>query len=143
MRASWPSLRAERVDPRTARWLEPLKPLLRTYEVQVTYRAPVIIELIDPLRQQPRVSVLSPMLKRRRRDAEGDLPHVYWDDPNCPALCLFDHETSEWTPIDLLADTTIPWTIDWLTCYEGWRATGEWAGGGRHAPPLPSQETHP
>jgi hypothetical protein len=66
MRASWPSLRAERVDPRTARWLGPLKPLLRTYEVQVMYRAPVIIELIDPLRQQPRVRVLSPMLKRRQ-----------------------------------------------------------------------------
>jgi hypothetical protein len=39
----------ERVDARTARWLGPLKPLLRTYEVQVTYRAPVIIELIDAL----------------------------------------------------------------------------------------------
>ena len=28
--------------------------------------------------------------------------------------------------------TIVPWTIDWLACYEGWLATGEWAGGGIH-----------
>jgi hypothetical protein len=143
MRTSWPRLQAERIDARTVRWRGPLKPLLRTYEVQVFYRAPVIIERIDPLRQQPRVRILSPRLKQRRGDTEGELPHVYWDNPNCPALCLFDHETGEWTPFHLLADTTIPWTIDWLTCYEGWRAAGEWTGGGRHAAPLLSQETRP
>lgn len=143
MRGSWPSLRAERVDVRTACWRGPLKPLLQTYEVQIVYRAPVIIERIEPLRQQPRVRVLSPRLRRRRGDAEGALPHVYWDDPDRPALCLFDHDTGEWTPFHLLADTTIPWSIDWLTCYEGWRATGEWTGGGRHALPTPSQGANP
>jgi hypothetical protein len=143
MRASWQGLRAEQVGARTARWRGPLKPLLQTYEVQVWYRAPVIIELIEPLRQQPRVRILSLRLRQRRGDAEGDLPHVYWDDPDCPALSLFDHETGEWTPFHLLAETTIPWAIDWLTCYEGWRATGEWTGGGRHAEPLPSQDSRP
>jgi hypothetical protein len=52
-----------------------------------------------------------------------------------PVLCLFDPSACEWTPCDLLAETTVPWTIDWLACYEGWRATGEWTGGGRHLPP--------
>ena len=143
MRASWPSLRAERLNARAARWRGPLKPLLQTYEVQVVYQAPVILEVINPLKQQPHVRILSPRLRQRRADAEGDLPHVYWDDPDCPALCLFDHETGEWTPFHLLADTTIRWTIDWLTCYEGWRVTGEWTGGGRHAEPLPSQDSSP
>ncbi len=135
LRASWPTLRAERTGERTARWRGELKPLLRSYEVLVTYQAPLIIERIDPLRQQPRVRVLNPVLKQRCGHPEGDLPHVYWDNPDHPALCLFDHETGEWTPFHLLADTTIPWTIDWLGCYEGWRATGEWTGGGRHTSP--------
>ena len=92
-----------------------------------------MIELIDPLRQQPRVRVLAPVLKRRSGDPQGALPHVYWDDAENPALCLFDPEAGEWTPMCLLAETTVPWTADWLACYEGWRATGLWAGGGRHA----------
>jgi hypothetical protein len=143
MRSAWPTFQARRIDERTASWCGQLKPLLQPYEVLVTYRAPFIIERIDPLRQQPRVRVLTPMLKHRPGHREGDLPHVYWDNPDCPALCLFDHETEEWTPFHLLADTTIPWTIDWLGCYEGWRATGEWTGGGRHAAPTPSQEARP
>ena len=31
-----------------------------------------------------------------------------------------------------VARIIVPWTIDWLACYEGWLATGEWTGGGRH-----------
>lgn len=143
MRASWPTLQATRVDDRTALWRGELRPLLRAYEVQIVYQVPLVIERIQPLRQQPIVRVLSPSLKCRRGHSEGDLPHVYWDDADRPALCLFDHETGEWTPFHLLADTTVPWTIDWLGCYEGWRATGEWTGGGRHAPPLPSPESRP
>ena len=126
----------ERIDERTARWTGPLKPFMCFYDVQILYRAPTVIERIDPLRQQPRVRVMSPPLRRRRGDAEGELPHVYWDNPDHPALCLFDHETGEWTPRSLLAETTIPWALDWLACYEGWRATGEWTGGGRHADQL-------
>jgi hypothetical protein len=49
-------------------------------------------------------------------------------------LCLFDAEANEWTPFHMIAETTIPWTLDWLACYEGWRATGAWTGGGRHVP---------
>lgn len=29
-----------------------------------------------------------------------------------------------------LADTIIPWTLDWLMHYEFWLATGKWRGGG-------------
>lgn len=139
MRSAWPLLQVDRIDAQSARWRGPLRPLLRTYEVEVTYRAPTIIENIRPLRQQPLVRVLSPVLKQRRGHREGDLPHVYWDHPTRPALCLFDHETAEWTPFQLLAETTIPWSIDWLGCYEGWRATGEWTGGGRHVSPSLSE----
>ena len=86
VRAAWPTFKVKRIDDRTANWCGPLKPLLQSYEVLITYRAPYIIELLDPLRQQPRVRVLAPRLKHRRGHHEGDLPHVYWDDPISPAL---------------------------------------------------------
>jgi hypothetical protein len=134
MRSAWPSFKVVRRADRSGTWVGHLRPSLMTYEVEIAYLVPLIIELIDPLRQQPRVCVLSPRLKQRK----GELPHVYWDDPERPALCLFDHENRQWSPFDLLADTTVLWTIDWITCYEGWRATGEWTGGGRH--PTQQQE---
>jgi hypothetical protein len=143
MRRTWPMLRAERLDNRTAQWRGPLRPLLMSYEVEILYRVPLIIERIDPMRQQPDVRVLSPVLKRRSGSSEGPLPHVYWDDAARPALCLFDAEAGEWSPADLLSETTIPWALDWLACYEGWRATGEWTGGGRHAPPRKMQGAAP
>lgn len=33
---------------------------------------------------------------------------------------------------DGIANTIIPWTIEWLYYYELWLATGEWLGGGDH-----------
>lgn len=113
-------------------WRGYVRPLLTTYEISILYRLPVVIERIDPLRQQPEVRVISPALKHRSGNSEGDLPHVYWDDPVYPMLCLFDPEAMQWSPQDLIAETTIRWAIDWLGCYEGWRATGRWSGGGRH-----------
>ena len=32
----------------------------------------------------------------------------------------------------LIANTIIPWTVEWLYYYELWQATGEWLGGGEH-----------
>ncbi|MGI4763798.1 MAG: hypothetical protein ACRYGP_01830 [Janthinobacterium lividum] len=133
MSGVWPDFRMQRIDAQNAVWRGTLRPFLCAYEVSVTYRAPFTGEWIDPLRQQPRVRILSPKLKRRDGDPEGPLPHVYAGDGGVPFLCLFDHETLEWTPFRLLAETTLPWSLDWLACYEGWRATGEWTGGGRHA----------
>jgi hypothetical protein len=132
MGSAWPSFEVTGRSSRAATWLGRLRPNLMTYEIEIAYQVPFVIELIEPLRQQPRVRVVSPRLKQRRGDPQGDLPHVYWDDPDRPSLCLFDHQARQWSPFDLLANTTVPWTVDWLPCYEGWRATGEWAGGGRH-----------
>ena len=134
IRAAWPTFRLVASSERDATWQGTLKPLMLAYEVRISHRIPLVVERIDPLRQQPEVRVVSPLLRRRPGDVEGSLPHVYVDRAgNDPTLCLFDHETDEWTPFRLLAETTVPWALDWLGCYEGWRATGEWTGGGRHA----------
>jgi hypothetical protein len=76
--------------------------------------------------------VLSPPLRRRIGDPEGELPHVYYLDDGDVILCMLDPGSNEWSPLDRLAETTVPWIIDWLASYEGWRATGRWTGSGRH-----------
>jgi hypothetical protein len=114
---------------------------MRSYTVTIDYRVPGILE--RPIEQhQPMVRVIEPVLKGRARDREGWLPHVYGDGTGCPPLCLFDFEAREWTPWHLLAETTVPWTADWLACYEGWRATGRWTGGGHHPTALNPTEAH-
>lgn len=117
-------------------WRGPVRPFFQQHVIQIVYRVPLVIERLDLLRLQPRVSVLDPLL-RPRKGADTPLPHVYWQD-GAPFLCLFSPEFADWTPQDLLSETTVPFAIDWLACYEGWRVTGEWSGGGRHAQPSPA-----
>ena len=117
-------------------WKGPLRPFARTYIVRVE-----IVEHrnIDNLRivgtHGANVTLVSPELELSTIAAPGEpTPHLYWNEciPGNSKLCLFDPATAEWTPDMAIAETIIPWTIDWLASYEGWRATGEWTGGGRH-----------
>ena len=80
------------------------------------------------------VRVLDPPLRPRPGDPEGQLPHVYYTGPGAldVVLCMFDPDADEWSPYSNIAETTLPWTVEWLASYEGWRATGQWTGGGRH-----------
>lgn len=126
-------------DGAAAEWRGTLKPLMQSYNVSMRYRVPLVVERLNLLAMQPRVRVLNPSLRRRARDLEGELPHVYYLPDGDVVLCLFDPDTDEWTPEDLLVDTTVPYTIDWLACYEGWRASGRWTGGGRHPQKLPKE----
>jgi hypothetical protein len=132
MRAIWPAfaLVAQTVD--AAEWRGPVRPLLQKYQIGIRYRAPLLIERLDTRLLQPRVSVLSPRLRPRPGDPEGRLPHVYYSPGGEVTMCLLDPEAGDWSPADLLAETTVPWAIEWLAAYEGWRATGEWAATGRH-----------
>lgn len=74
----------------------------------------------------PRVEVIEPALETRPGES---LPHVFDDG----TLCL--HLEKEWTSDMLMADTTVPWTSEWLINYEIWKATGVWYGGGEWPPP--------
>jgi hypothetical protein len=62
----------------------------------------------------------------------ADIPHLMFnaEDPVLSGLCLFDPAGKEWTPADLIADTTIPWAAEWLHYYELWHVTGEWLASG-------------
>ncbi|MDI1328286.1 MAG: hypothetical protein PSV23_15945 [Brevundimonas sp.] len=128
----WPQLAlAARAGDRAV-WQGPLKPLLQTFQVRIVYRAPLIIERPDVSNTQPEVTVLTPPLRRRPGDAEGALPHVYYREDGSVVLCMLDPDADDWSPADSLAETTVPWIIEWLAAYEGWRATGQWTASGRH-----------
>jgi hypothetical protein len=134
MADKWPAVEVIRREGASATWRGPLRPLLQTFTIEISYRAPSVIELLDNRRLQPRVRILSPRLRPRRGDPEGQLPHVYYvgDGPLDVVLCMFDPDSDEWSPLMTVAETTVPWAIDWITSYEGWRATGTWTGGGKH-----------
>lgn len=131
----WPGFELVGCDGDMAHWRGVLRPLLQRYEVQILYRAPKIIEKLDAWTHQPRVSVLRPALRPREGDPEGRLPHVYYSKDGDVSLCLLDPDAGDWSPADLIAQTTVGWTIEWLAAYEGWRATGKWTASGRHVEP--------
>lgn len=130
--ATWPTIKLAGREGRSALWRGTVRPLLQTYVIEILYRSPLAVEQVPIRRLQPQVEVLRPALRPRPGDPEGLLPHVYYNAQGGVYLCLLDPDAREWSASDLLAQTTIPWTIDWLAAYEGWRATGTWTAPGRH-----------
>ena len=133
VRQRWPDFRVINRTGRLVRWEGRLQPLSQIYTVQIAFyrerkKGSVERSLF------PYVTVIDPPLRRRTEKPEEPIPHHY-QNRNCPErpfLCLYDPATREWHPRKSIAHTIVPWTIDWLACYEGWLATGEWTGGGRH-----------
>ena len=134
MRRAWPTFRAIRKSNTFVCWEGALTPIMQTYTVRVSYCNRCDLDRSDILRGKPRITVIDPLLRHRVEEPEEHIPHHYPNkaDPDRPLLCLYDPAADEWKPSDTIADTIIPWTIDWLACYEGWLATGLWSGGGRH-----------
>ena len=133
----WPGFQVIQQFERGAVWEGVLAPDRREYSVRVRYRVPLAIENISLLDVQPRVRVISPNLERHPDYEEGPVPHVYRSTTNSSILylCLFDPVEREWSCDDLIADTTMFWTAEWLYFYEGWLVTKKWRGGGRHIGP--------
>ena len=122
MKTLWPMFRVSRVSrpANSARWNGKLAPQFSSYEIEILSE-----------HGYPSVRILSPKLIVQPDNEEGLLPHIYGG-PEDFRLCLFDPETDEWSSDKLIAETIVPFTIDWLCCYEFWTLTGEWRGGGRH-----------
>lgn len=124
MKRVWPGLKLRGRRPGSIRWIGNVRPQFQTYR----------IEIIHHDLSTPDVRILSPHLTRLPDNEEGQLPHVY-PPASDPTLCLFDPKTDEWDHSMLISSTIVPWTLDWLACYELWLMTGQWTGGGRHPTP--------
>jgi hypothetical protein len=141
MAAQWPDFAVTERDVDRATWEGMLAPDGRKHLVRVRYRVPFVLENISLKEAQPRVQVLEPKLERHIDYEQGPIPHIYVNptDASLPYLCLFSPAFREWSACDLIADTTIFWTYEWLWFYEGWLAIGRWRGGGRHPTPEPDE----
>lgn len=135
MRRRWSGFEAAGVTSNQVTWFGSLVGIEKPYRVMIRYGLPSGDSGQPMWRRFPEVRVLSPrLIPRTDASEEAPLPHVYFELPDITLspLCLFDPSNDEWSHDDLIADTTVPWTADWLACYEGWLATGRWFGGGRH-----------
>ena len=136
MACVFPAWSCKTLDQRTAVWVGHLRPHKTSYSVRIEYTEPLLPEGRSALFIQPLVEVSSPPLQRQFGNLEGSLPHVYVGHPRTkrrgPFLCLFDDQADQWTSNDLISNTTVPWTSNWLSCYESWLATGKWFGTGKH-----------
>lgn len=132
MNRIWPNFRVLLRRNNFVHWEGTLCPLNRVYTVHVFLCR--MRSHNKSFQTLSRVISIEPILHRRTEAPDTPIPHIYNDqnDLKHPYLCLYDPRESVWNSSTLVANTIIPWTIDWLACYEGWLATGEWTGGGRH-----------
>ena len=96
-------------------------PFSKEYDVKIEYR----------MGKSPRVWLLNEKIEE---DQETYIPHNYGVDreENSIQLCLYKPRNKEWMKHYSLADTIVPWAIEWIYFYEIWKVTGEWKGGGAH-----------
>src|SRR6516164_6062040 len=135
MRERFPALRPTLHCSWWVTWIGPVRPLHAEHTIRVGYVRRYWLGDLEIINGYiPEVILAQPALKVEHPDTGKAVPHVYWreDCPERSKLCLYDPAGSQWSPDDFIADTIVPWACDWLACYEGWLASGEWTGGGRH-----------
>ena len=124
MQKIWPGFSGHHFGDGMIAWRGCLQPQAQPYDVEI-YWSPKLID-------RPYVVVNSPEIAPRPGTTFKDIPHLMFCDsePTRSGLCLFDPDGREWTPVDLIAETTVYWTAEWLTYYELWHLTGEWLAPG-------------
>jgi hypothetical protein len=124
MRRLWPDFSGEKLADGTLWWQGLLRPKAQLYVVSLFWK-PGAMSL-------PYVMVSDPPIKPREGGSFAEIPHLIYnaEEPVQSGLCLFDPEGREWTPADLIAETTIYWAAEWLAYYELWHMTGEWLAPG-------------
>ena len=130
MHREWPDFHVVQRNRDFVCWEGEVRPYSRTYVVGIAFwpMGPASVKMPNPL-----VFVLDPILRHRAEDPIDPIPHVYPNPENrfLPFLCLFHPPMDSFDPLrSHIAKTIVPWTTEWLACYEGWLATGTWWGGG-------------
>ena len=124
MKICWPSFEVYKRGIDAAWWVGSLRGFQMFYTIGVIWG----VKGLD----RPLVYLINPLLAPRDGATYEDIPHLMYDktNPDQSGLCLFDPDGKEWTDRMLIADTTIPWTAQWLYYYELWHYDGKWKGGG-------------
>jgi hypothetical protein len=124
MAEQWPDFSGRKLPDGTLIWMGPLRLKAQLYAVSITWK-PGVMSL-------PYVMVDDPLLQPRPGGTFAEIPHLiyYKEKPEQSGLCLFDPDGREWSASDLIAATTVPWSAEWLACYELWHLTGEWLAQG-------------
>lgn len=130
MRRRWRDFRVLDRTKTTIQWEGELQPESEPYTVEILHR----LSRHSPRARHPmpEVRVTEPRLRRRSAQPDQPIPHVYVNEhtPYLPLLCLYDPAGDEWHAGLSIADTIVPWTAEWLSCYEFWLETGIWPEGG-------------
>ncbi len=123
MKRLFPLLRVTKQSINSVIWEGPL---------QVDFTFPKYSVRIEYTRlERPKVFVLEPELQSLPNQR---IPHLYRKGKYNKAdnLCLYLPNTNEFTHQHFIARTIIPWALHWLFCYDIWKLTGTWVGGGKH-----------
>lgn len=120
MEALWPDFVGKKLGDGSLLWMGPLRPKALFYKILILWKPSVM--------QLPYVVVEDPPISPRSGTNFEEIPHLIFhkEKPQQSGLCLFDPEGREWCAADLIAETTVLWTAEWLTYYELWHLTGEW-----------------
>lgn len=89
-------------------WIGQLTPSGNTYTVKIVYQ----------YTRSPKVFIIEPTILKAA-------PHIYPDE----SLCLYYPLDKDYNnKFSIIADTIIPWTVEWLYYYEKWLDSGVWWG---------------
>lgn len=130
MRRLFPSLKLILDLPWISIWEGELRPVSETYCVRVVDQRGCDDGLVVFTARWPTVRVISPTLSRRSAAPDQPVPHLYGphDHQRGPELCLFYPTDRDWAEHMLVAESIVPWAVEWLFYYEMWQVTGEWGG---------------
>lgn len=146
IKALYPDFRSVAVTDWIGIWEGELRPITQPYRIGILYFSRAVFDFGILTNPYVTVKVRDPAIGPDPRGTGEPPPHVYalGHPPAFPALCLYDPREDEWAPDHFVAETIIPWTVEWLYWFEVWLLTGEWRGGGRHPerrPSTPCQST--
>lgn len=136
MRRKFPGFELTYSHSWMACWEGSLTPIAKCYRIRIRYVFPRRFDdFYIKAPYHPSVQLLEPKLSIINSFPGAEpLQHIFQncDHPELSTLCLDDPIVPQWSWDRSIADTIVPWVIDWLVCYEFWHATGKWKGGGRH-----------
>ena len=121
IKKDWPEGEFKNVSYKKFIWIVKIKPtyISRSYDIRLE------CEVNKP----PYVYLYGENLKNLEC---SDFPHIYGCNINKHEVRLCLALPKEFNYSMFIADTIIPWTVEWLFYYEIWLYSGTWYGGGVH-----------